>query len=112
MSKSPAKQSSKYIFLCLFAAGWLTRQGHNHVQTCLSIRFCNVPFSTLLFERCFKNHFFQNEMALLSDALWSQVEGYINARYSECHLRDIYDASVSYQPLRDYISELSDVCSK
>ena len=59
-----------------------------------------------------ENHFFQNEMELLSDALWSQVEGYINARYSECHLRDIYDASVSYQPLRDYISELPDVCLK
>ena len=36
-----------------------------------------------------ENHFFQNEMELLTDSLWSQVENYINARYSECHLRDI-----------------------
>ena len=53
-----------------------------------------------------------DEMELLSDALWSQVDGYINARYSECHLREIYNASVSYQPLRDYINELPDVCLK
>lgn len=59
-----------------------------------------------------ENNFFQNEMGLLSDDLWSQVDRYIRGRYSECYLRDIYDASVAYQPLRDYVSRLPDECSE
>ena len=58
-----------------------------------------------------ENNFFQNEMGLLSDDLWSQVDSYIRGRYSECYLRDIYDTSVSYQPLREYFSQLPDDCS-
>ena len=59
-----------------------------------------------------ENNFFQNEMGLLSDDLWSQVDSYIRGRYSECYLRDIYHTSVAYQPLRDYVSQLPDDCSE
>ena len=59
-----------------------------------------------------ENNFFQNEMGLLSDDLWSQVDSYIRGRYSECYLRDIYHTSVAYQPLRDYFSQLPDDCSE
>ena len=31
-----------------------------------------------------ENNFIQNEMGLLNDDLWAQVERYIYARYSEC----------------------------
>ncbi|MDG2420619.1 MAG: hypothetical protein P8N40_02830 [Gammaproteobacteria bacterium] len=59
-----------------------------------------------------ENNLFQHEMGLLSDDLWNQVDRYIRGRYSECYLRDIYDTSVAYKPLRDYVSLLPDECSE
>ena len=59
-----------------------------------------------------ENNFIQNEMGLLNDDLWAQVERYIYARYSECHLRSIYKGMVSYRPLIDYIDDLPDRCAQ
>jgi len=58
-----------------------------------------------------ENNFFQNEMGMLSEEIWGQVDGYIKARYSECHLRHIYDAGKKYQPLVDYVNNLPDPCN-
>ncbi|MDA9184480.1 hypothetical protein N8540_00685 [Gammaproteobacteria bacterium] len=59
-----------------------------------------------------ENNFIQNEMGLLNEDLWAQVERYIYARYSECHLRSIYKGMVSYRPLIDYINDLPDRCAQ
>ena len=59
-----------------------------------------------------ENNFIQNEMGLLNEDLWAQVERYIYARYSECHLRSIYKGMVSYRPLIDYIDDLPDRCAQ
>jgi hypothetical protein len=57
-----------------------------------------------------ENNFFQNEMGLLSEDIWMQVDRYIIGRYSECHLRHIYNAGGRYQPLVDYVNSLPDPC--
>lgn len=59
-----------------------------------------------------ENNFIQNEMGLLNEDLWAQVERYIYARYLECHLRSIYKGMVSYRPLIDYIDDLPDRCAQ
>ena len=59
-----------------------------------------------------ENNFIQNEMGLLNEDLWEQVERRISARYSECHLRSIYEGAVSYKPLVDYIDALPDRCDQ
>ena len=58
-----------------------------------------------------ENNFIQNEMGLLNEDLWEQVRR-ISARYSECHLRSIYEGAVSYKPLVDYIDALPDRCDQ
>ena len=63
-----------------------------------------------LFWTLLENNFFQNEMGLLSEELWDQVDKRIKGRYSECHLRHIYDVGGRYQPLVDYVENLSDPC--
>ena len=59
-----------------------------------------------------ENNFIQNEMGLLNEDLWAQVERRISARYSQCHLRSIYEGAVSYKPLIDYIEALPDRCDQ
>ena len=59
-----------------------------------------------------ENNFIQNEMGLLNEDLWEQVERRISGRYSECHLRSIYEGAVSYKPLVDYIDALPDRCDQ
>ena len=59
-----------------------------------------------------ENNFIQNEMGLLKDELWAQLERYTCARYSEEHLSTIYKGRLSYGPLIDYIEGLPNRCAQ
>ena len=55
-----------------------------------------------------QNVFQQYQLGLLSDDVWSQVEGRINAQYSNCALRSYFNGVIpSFQ---DYLSELPNEC--
>ena len=58
-----------------------------------------------------ENNHYQYELGLISDELWNQIEGRIQTRWSECHLRHM----ASVDPLEgfgNYLENLPDNCSE
>ena len=55
-----------------------------------------------------QNVFQQYQLGLLSDDVWSQVAGRINAQYSNCALRPYFDGVIP--AFQDYLSELPSDC--
>jgi len=55
-----------------------------------------------------QNVFQQYQLGLLSDGVWSQVAGRINAQYSNCALRSYFNGVIP--AFQDYLSNLPDNC--
>ena len=57
-----------------------------------------------------ENNFYQYELGLINDELWQQIQGRINTRWSECHLRHVIPID-PIGSLRDYLDSLPDNCA-
>ena len=55
-----------------------------------------------------QNVFQQYQLGLLPEDVWSQVEGRINAQYSNCALRSYFNGVIP--AFQDYLSKLPDEC--